>query len=588
MRDERGDEHGELHYDPTGRLHPKMRATAGSTRQLFPPPELIGEQELGAQRSLWLVEGEPDAIRLWSLGLPAVAVPGAGNWRDEWAPRFTGQHWRVTVCFDCDEPGRAGATRAAAAIVNAGGDARIVDLDPARDDGYDLSDWTSSATSAELRPQAAAALQAIADAVPLYEPGPAAGGRPWRSVPWSTFRDEAPPAHRWLVDGLLPEGALCFVAGPPKRGKTWIGITVAIALALGHPFAGEHPVPGPRDVLYAALEGSQTGLRTRIGALARGAGVDPDSDELERLHMLYRPRPFDLAELATADWLFEEADDVDAALIVIDVLRAAARFQENAAEDFARIRDHLAPLLDAGRTVALLHHFGKLNDTQKERSPGERMAGTGAMYGALDVGFLITRSEESATRLGVTIEARDFAAPERLDLAIVGDGSGKHGGFTYADTATLEVDVPDEVDYAASAETYLRDERDGLSRDALATALGAGYKVFEPELAADAERRTALGEEPLIVRWDPARDGRFPGVDERGRRRQPSYAPFLTFTHYRQARTGAGPSHPNLLEQGGKLGPERLGPPSGGGPRADRASLDELASGGDEIERSEP
>ena len=36
--------------------------------------------------------------------------------------------------------------------------------------------------------------------------------------------------------------------------------------------------------------------------------------------------------------------------------------------------------------IRLLHHFGKLNDTQKERSPGERIVGTGAMYGALDIG----------------------------------------------------------------------------------------------------------------------------------------------------------------------------------------------------------
>ena len=353
---------------------------------------------------------------MWSLGLAAVAVPGAGNWRDEWAARFAGRRWRVIVCFDCDEAGRAGARRAATAIVRAGGDARLVDLDPTRDDGYDLTDWTRGADTAELRAQAAAALGAIADRAELYRPDPAEGdpgGRPWRSVPWSTFRDEAPPAHRWLIDGLLPAGVLCFVAGPPKNGKTWIGIALALAIAIGVPFAGAYEVPEPRDVLYVALEGSQTGLRTRIGALARGAGLDPDGDELERLHMLYRPRPFDLAELATADWLLEEAADVDAALVVVDVLRAAARFKENAAEDFARVRDDLDPLLAGERTVALLHHFGKLTDTQKERSPGERMAGTGAMYGALDVGFLITRSETAPAVCGSTSRRATSPRPTR-------------------------------------------------------------------------------------------------------------------------------------------------------------------------------
>ena len=65
------------------------------------------------------------------------------------------------------------------------------------------------------------------------------------------------------------------------------------------------------------------------------------------------------------------------------------------------------------------------------------MAGTGAMYGALDVGFLITRSESGARRMRVEVEARDFAAPDALGVVIDGTGSGEHGGFTYTDTATL-------------------------------------------------------------------------------------------------------------------------------------------------------
>jgi RecA-family ATPase len=465
VRDGAGDDVGELRYDPTGETQPKMYATAGTPRQLFPPPEQITDLEVGDPPTLWLVEGEPDAIRLWSLGIPAVAVPGAQNWQDRWAARFTGRHLRVIVCFDCDNTGRTNAARAAAAIVRAGVDAALVELDADRDDGYDLTDWSANATTAEDRAQARQLLQAIAERTPSYEPPPAteteaapstdgqvAGERPWRSITWSTFRDTSPPAHKWLVDGLLPAGVLCFVAGPPKRGKTWVGLGIAIAIALGRPLAPEpdtgqdepfagFAIPHARDVLYVALEGSQTGLRTRIGALARGYGVDPDADQLERLHMLYRPRPFDLAELAGAAWLVQEADELDAALVVVDVLRAAARFDENAAADFAKIRDRLDPLLALERTVMLAHHFGKLTDTQKERSPGERMAGTGAMYGALDVGLLITKSEDGARRLRVDVEARDFAAPDALGLVIDGDGTGKHGGFTYADTATLVTDA---------------------------------------------------------------------------------------------------------------------------------------------------
>ena len=147
--------------------------------------------------------------------------------------------------------------------------------------------------------------------------------------------------------------------------------------------------------------------------------------------------------------------------MIVDVLRAAARIKENVAEDFALVRDGLEPLLVAGRTVSLLHHFGKLSETQKERSPGERMAGTGAMYGALDVGFLITRSESGARRLRVDVEARDFAAPDALGVVIQGTGSGEHGGFTYADAATLAIDA------AAAEERDLAEELEELFADGL-------------------------------------------------------------------------------------------------------------------------
>jgi AAA domain len=556
VRDEQGVQLGELHYDPTGTRTPKMRADAGVPRALFPPPEMIGEQELGPGGTAWLIEGEPDTVRAWALGLVAFGVPGAGNWRAEWAARFAGRRWEVAVLFDCDATGREHAARAAADLTAAGVTARVVELDPDRDDGYDLTDWARPAGVAELA-GARDALQAIAAAVDPYQPPPAPTDRPWRSLTWSQFRDEAPPAHRWLIDGLLPEGALVFIAGPPKRGKTWVGIGIALALALGHPFApaaagtsladpfAGHPVPDARDVLYLALEGSQTGLRTRIGALARGHDVDPDGRALDRLHMLYRPRPFDLAELATADWLREEAIETSAALVLVDVLRAAARFDENAAADFGRLRDHLEPLLNAGTTVILLHHFGKLTDQQRERSPGERMAGTGAMYGALDVGLLITKSEDGARRLKVEIEARDFAAPDALGLVIAGDGGGKHGGFRYGDRAQLVTDATaaDDVDYVTEVEQLLAD---GTWRggDAIAAELGRTRKTIEAALAADHERR--------IVRWD--RDGREldPPMAWNAR-------PWGTAAMYEKARLARSEAEPSLFEDGAK-GSVRPGP----------------------------
>src|SRR5262249_26514765 len=152
----------------------------------------------------------------------------------------------------------------------------------------------------------------------------------------------------------VAEGMLVFVGGPPKKGKTWIGLALALAVATGRPLFGEYEIPEPRNVIYVALEGARVGIRARIGALARGLLLDPDAGDLDRLHVLYRPRPFDLVELDTQTWLFEQADELDAALVLIDVLRAAAHFKENDAGEFLRVRDGLEPLLAAGRSVPVL------------------------------------------------------------------------------------------------------------------------------------------------------------------------------------------------------------------------------------------
>jgi putative DNA primase/helicase len=167
VRDGSGELLGFVRYSPNGGV-PKMRADTGTTRELFPPPETIDLEE--GDGWLWLVEGEPDCVLAWSLGLAAVAVPGAAIWRAEWAQRFTRR--RVAVCFDVDEAGREGAARAAADLAAAGIDARLVDLTPFADarEGFDLTDFAAKADGIDTRAEARRLLVRIAEDAPLAVP----------------------------------------------------------------------------------------------------------------------------------------------------------------------------------------------------------------------------------------------------------------------------------------------------------------------------------------------------------------------------------------------------------------------------------
>lgn len=106
---------------------------AKGKRELFPAPETLDTA------TCWLVEGEPDGIALTSAGLPAVGVPGVATWKDGWAERFA-RFDLVYICFDCDREGREAAEKRAQQLHDHV-QVQIVDLEPMKDNGYDISDF---------------------------------------------------------------------------------------------------------------------------------------------------------------------------------------------------------------------------------------------------------------------------------------------------------------------------------------------------------------------------------------------------------------------------------------------------------------
>lgn len=115
---------------------------SGRAWPLYPEPE--------PGRTL-LLEGELDALRARSEGLPATSVTlGAGTWRDEWTDALRGR--LVVVCFDVGA--EAAARRAVRRLRKAGVRARRLNL---REFGLteknsDLSDYLDGGGSAaELR-----------------------------------------------------------------------------------------------------------------------------------------------------------------------------------------------------------------------------------------------------------------------------------------------------------------------------------------------------------------------------------------------------------------------------------------------------
>ncbi len=321
--------------------------------------------------------------------------------------------------------------------------------------------------------------------------------------PWLTFSRNSQAEMEFLIDGLWPVKSLAFIASPPKKGKTWLGLAAAISISTATTFISEFDVPEPRRVLYLALEGARQAIRARVGALSRGANLDPESDDLANLDIAYRPRGINLADPEWSAEIANLAAENEYAVIFVDVLRNAARIKESDAAEFSLLRNLLEPAL-AHTSICLLHHFVKLSELSKERTPAERMSGSGAMYGALDVGIFITGSEEHGRRLRLEFDGRDIAMPDPLDVMLEGDGSGPNGSLLHEDSAFWHGDIPDiEADDVVAPALKVAAWVRKQGGDVLMTAATDHFKT-----TADTMRKRRAGIEALGVKWEHVRHGR--------------------------------------------------------------------------------
>lgn len=86
------------------------------------------------RRTVYICEGELDAVLCVANGYKAVAVPGAGQWQRQW--NFLFSEAEVRIVFDGDEAGRKGAENLASRLAQDRIEVTVLDIP----DGMDISD----------------------------------------------------------------------------------------------------------------------------------------------------------------------------------------------------------------------------------------------------------------------------------------------------------------------------------------------------------------------------------------------------------------------------------------------------------------
>jgi hypothetical protein len=270
-------------------------------------------------------------------------------------------------------------------------------------------------------------------------------------------------APNYLVKGIIPRIGLAVIWGPPKCGKSFWTLDLAMHIALGREYRDHRVQQGA--IVYLALEGGH-GFRNRVEAwrqrhLAAGGGVSfmitrSQKDELRRLrysnadianmthaqaHEILSPAsaeqpephvgpvpfylidvPVDLAadrsELIQA--IREQLGEQIPAAVVIDTLNRALLGDENKSDDMAKfIRAADMVRTTFGCVVIIIHHCG---------IAGGRPRGHTSLAGADDVQIAVARDEQG--NITVTVEHMkdgDASAPmgsrlERVELGTDDDG----------------------------------------------------------------------------------------------------------------------------------------------------------------------
>lgn len=213
---------------------------------------------------------------------------------------------------------------------------------------------------------------------------------------------------RYVIEGLLEEDALSMVYGPPGKGKSFVAIAIACAVATGMMWFGRKVKKGP--VFYIAGEG-HGGIRRRLAAWAKKNGVSLAGAPLYVSRRAVRMTDRDAAEqLGREVERMVQQTGVDPVLVIVDTMhRNFGDADENSSQDVGTYFANLDEFVRARWKchAMTVHHSGH---------QAGRARGSSAIKATLDQEFEV---DGLAPKVMVTCtKMKDGDMPPELSFAI--------------------------------------------------------------------------------------------------------------------------------------------------------------------------
>lgn len=166
------------------------------------------------------------------------------------------------------------------------------------------------------------------------------------------------PDQTWVIEPLIPQGGLVNLYGPPKGGKSYLALQLAMDIALKNDTWMGFPIRTHGLVCYLQLDTPRSLWRNRIMTLEE-AGVAVEGFALADRGMA--PWPFDILSPEDGwNWLRAECDKLTPTMVIIDTLRDVHRGNENDSQYMQEVMNALVEACQPA-AVVLISHARKAN-----------------------------------------------------------------------------------------------------------------------------------------------------------------------------------------------------------------------------------
>lgn len=193
------------------------------------------------------------------------------------------------------------------------------------------------------------------------------------------------PTIKWLIPGILPRPGLTVLMGPPFSGKSFFGLQLALDLGSGRSPFGQ-VLPQAVRVMYLQLDTSELVWRERLEKV-RFSGVSLQVP-------VYMPHPDTcrapllITEPAAKLELQAALQEIQPAVVIVDVLRELHQFDENDSTQQKIVFDHIQSVF-GDYALVVLHHSKKVVGDISTMDPIMLCRGSSYIPGKADAVWLL-------------------------------------------------------------------------------------------------------------------------------------------------------------------------------------------------------